>query len=561
MIDWRAPRATEIDKKLRDDFRRMIREYGVTSQETDPVLAVLFRSFAVQLEQVYKQAAETIPGILLNELLSGIGARTRRPRPAQTIIRFSVDEGPVEISEGAETIGQSSAGERLTFSLDHSLRVSTAQLAVVLLYEDRQLKIHQGNDLSEELEQARPSFEPVSVDLGLNPAIFLAFDLSPEEDLSRHGLYFELAPQAAWLAESLRRGVWSILDDRGFVQPDTMMKNREGAGGIRLLTWVAEPVDSAPDPPSGSAGSFYGGRVFVFPTIPEERRFLAACPRGMASAFKKMLPDAQDSVLLRPRAWVRIALTSRPSSLDEDLVRIVPHCMSARNLEVLNQTIRFEKNGTSVPIEQPGSRSRRLVEVVSIKGESGLSYEPFTEFRVSPGQGRFRVRTGRLELEPGIDEKGNADAFANVRLLLTDGALANAVPPSGITEFSRARGETGVRLANITAAAGGSDGEEFGQANQRFASLLLSRNRLITQADLEAAVRAYDPRISSVARITSVQRGGEGLERVIELRVQIPKESMDLPAEETALLQHDLEVYLRERALLGLNIRVLIQWT
>jgi len=171
------------------------------------------------------------------------------------------------------------------------------------------------------------------------------------------------------------------------------------------------------------------------------------------------------------------------------------------------------------------------------------------------------VRSGRIELEPGADERGKIDAFANLRLLLTDGALANTVPPSGITEFSRAKGEARVRLANITAAAGGTDGEESGQANQRFATLLLSRNRLITQADLETAVRAYDPRISSVVRSTSVQRGTGGLENVIELRVEIPKESMDLPAEEAALLQRDLEAYLRERALLGLNIRVLIQWT
>jgi len=367
MTFWRAPIAAEIDKKLRDDFRRMIREYGVTSQETDPVLAVLFRSFAVQLEQVYKQAAETIPGVLLNELLSGIGARTRRPRPAQTIIRFSVDTEPVEISEGAETIGQSSAGERLTFSLDHSLRVSTAQLAVVLLYEDRQLKIHQGNDLSEELEQARPSFEPIPADLGLNPAIFLGFDL-PDEDLSRHGLFFELAPQAAWLAESLRRGVWSILNDKGLVESALMMKNRQGPGGIRLLTWIAESLEPQAEPVGSLADGFYGGRLFVLPTIPEETRVMSACPRGTAAALKKLFPDAPDSVLFRPRAWIRIALTSRPSSLDEDLVRVVPHCMSARNLEFLNQTIRFEKNGTNVPVEQPGSRLRRLVEVVSIKG-------------------------------------------------------------------------------------------------------------------------------------------------------------------------------------------------
>ena len=58
MPGWRSPRAIEIDKKLRDDFRRMLKEYGITTQETDPILAVLFRSLAAQVEEVYQQAAE-----------------------------------------------------------------------------------------------------------------------------------------------------------------------------------------------------------------------------------------------------------------------------------------------------------------------------------------------------------------------------------------------------------------------------------------------------------------------------------------------------------------------
>jgi hypothetical protein len=51
---WSPLRAIEIDKKLRDDFRRMLREYGITTQETDPILAVLFRSLAMRVEGVYE---------------------------------------------------------------------------------------------------------------------------------------------------------------------------------------------------------------------------------------------------------------------------------------------------------------------------------------------------------------------------------------------------------------------------------------------------------------------------------------------------------------------------
>ena len=39
MPEWNPHRAIEIDKKLRDDFRRMLREYGITTQETDLQLA------------------------------------------------------------------------------------------------------------------------------------------------------------------------------------------------------------------------------------------------------------------------------------------------------------------------------------------------------------------------------------------------------------------------------------------------------------------------------------------------------------------------------------------
>ena len=61
MSQWQPPRPTEIDKKLRDDFRRLLKEYGVTTEETDPILAVLLRSFAAQIAEVYEQAAESIP--------------------------------------------------------------------------------------------------------------------------------------------------------------------------------------------------------------------------------------------------------------------------------------------------------------------------------------------------------------------------------------------------------------------------------------------------------------------------------------------------------------------
>ena len=71
MSQWQPPRPTEIDKKLRDDFRRLLKEYGVTAQETDPILAVLLRSFAAQIAEVYEQAAEGFAERYLAMLAAG----------------------------------------------------------------------------------------------------------------------------------------------------------------------------------------------------------------------------------------------------------------------------------------------------------------------------------------------------------------------------------------------------------------------------------------------------------------------------------------------------------
>src|SRR5687767_4606528 len=101
---WSPLRAIEIDKKLRDDFRRMLREYGITMQETDPILAVLFRSLAAQIEEVYQQAADSIPRAVLDELIAGLGLPERGAQAAQTVLRFALTEGRERFEVGAELI-------------------------------------------------------------------------------------------------------------------------------------------------------------------------------------------------------------------------------------------------------------------------------------------------------------------------------------------------------------------------------------------------------------------------------------------------------------------------
>ena len=64
--------ASEIDRKLREDFRRRLREFGVSAEATDPILAVLFRTFAGQIESLYNETGR-IRLALLDELTSELG--------------------------------------------------------------------------------------------------------------------------------------------------------------------------------------------------------------------------------------------------------------------------------------------------------------------------------------------------------------------------------------------------------------------------------------------------------------------------------------------------------
>ena len=159
MPGWRPPRAMEIDRKLRDDFRRLLREYGITTPETDPILAVLFRSLAAQVEDVYQQAADRMPRAVLDELMAGLGMPERDAQAAQTVLRFARQEGRERLTAGAELIGEAPSKDKLTFALDTAIEVSPAQISLVATYHYGLLRLHDGTGLAQAFEAARPAFE------------------------------------------------------------------------------------------------------------------------------------------------------------------------------------------------------------------------------------------------------------------------------------------------------------------------------------------------------------------------------------------------------------------
>ena len=129
-MPYSSASAIEIDKKLRDDFRRRLRDYGISAETTDPILAVLFRTLAQQLENLYSETGR-IRLALLDELIAGLGVEQRMARPAQTVARFLLPGAGSQVVEaGTELMGEAQTGERLTFTTDATIAVSQAAIAM-----------------------------------------------------------------------------------------------------------------------------------------------------------------------------------------------------------------------------------------------------------------------------------------------------------------------------------------------------------------------------------------------------------------------------------------------
>jgi hypothetical protein len=564
MTEWRPQKVNEIDNKLRDDFRRLYRDTtGAAAQASDPILAVLFRSFAARVADVYEQAAETIPVALLDEMMAGLHMPERMARPAQAVVRFAPEDDYALFEQGTELIGETPSRDKLTFALDEAVGFSTAQIALVAFYQDGHLRLQHGETvMSKEFEDARPSYEAAPAELGQSPAIFIAVNVEGPEHLSRHGFYFGLVAEARDLSSHLRRATWCLLDNEGSISAEGLLRPRAGNGGVRRLEWLV--TDASPPAPAGGdiilPEGFYGGRVFLFPEVPPARCFLSNVPRMMESPLRLLFQNPASGLWSRPRAWLRIPLPQEIKTAPEDIERVVLNCMTVSNVEVLNQTVKFATDGVSIPVGNASGQRRYLVRAISITGERGTNYVDASEVTADPDAGRYRFRAGCLEIEPSRTSRGVADRHANVRLLLTRGAGGNKVEDGGINNVLRRVAGTAPGITSLTVAAGGADGETLESMRQRFAELLLTRERVVTHADLEAVVRTYEPRVRHVECRPTLARTGAGLRRVQRVTVTLERESFVMHEVEAEVLQRELTDRLRERVLLGLEVEVDIAW-
>jgi hypothetical protein len=236
------------------------------------------------------------------------------------------------------------------------------------------------------------------------------------------------------------------------------------------------------------------------------------------------------------------------------------HAVTVSNVECFNQTIQFQDQGVSIPISRDGGTRKHLVAPLAIFGESNIPYLPEMEPSNDRNAGRYTVRQGRLELRPATRHDGKHEAYANVRVWVTDGELGNSVGPGQIAGFLKASAGQNLRLVNVVAAAGGTEGESHASAQKRFAEALLSRDRIVTEADLVTALRAFDRRIIDAEVHSAVARTAEGLQRVQRITAFLDRDAFADAQAEVTLLEHELVQHLKKRFVHGIGLELQFAW-
>ncbi|MBY0508020.1 MAG: hypothetical protein K2X03_29175 [Bryobacteraceae bacterium] len=562
-MPYTSATAVEIDRKLREDFRRRLKEYGVNAETTDPLLAVLFRTFAQQLEVLYSDTGR-IRLALLDELIAGLGLQKRMARPAQTVIRF-FDTSRTRLIEGGTALtGESTTGAKLTFLTDAPVTVSSARICFAATYEEGALRLLGGVEMDERFQNARPSLEAVKTNLGPNPALFLAIEPPPEGHLGGHGFYFDFSPDALDIQKALARETWCLAGESGTFSGGGILRPRVGNAGLGQLEWLmqkarenSDPIndDVAPLPPG-----FYTGKAYVLPAFPPGKKLLCRQPRALEPALTRLFGREAPNLFTTERIWIKVTFPRGLPSLQTGIGNVALHAITASNVECLNQTIYFEKHGTAIPISKEGGTDWHLVAPLSVISESDTPYLLETEPSADPHVGRYAIRNGRIELMPATFPGGKRHAYANVRVWISAGAGGNQVGPGKVAAIQLKDYAGGLRVSNPTAAAGGTNTEEFADARTRFTTALLSRDRVVTRGDLFAIASSFDRRVLDTTIRSAVERVEGALRRVEKVTVYLNKDDFNDPDLEARYLLEDLRGVLAKRFLHDIELSLQVEW-
>jgi hypothetical protein len=563
--------AAEIDLKLRDDFRRYLREYGIEPTLIDPVLSVLFRTLAAQLHALISDT-DRLKAALLDELLEGLGFDRRFAHPAQLVVRYTCQGEPASIGSGTILTGEPESGGRMSFSTDYGISVSSARIAAVFVYQPAEasvagpLRLLSGVELPQESLRAGPAYGPVPANLGPHPAIYIAIENLGPTHLAQHGIFLQTSPEAVLLNAQLASENWCLASSEGRLTAEGILRPKPLNAGQHQLQWLRRTPDSKINSARANdaaempqlPGGFWQGKCFVLPAISPERHFVCEAPQGFAAPLRSIFEHP--SLWLRPRAWLRIQLDSRVEPLHTAISSIHLHAQSASNVECANLTVRFAEHGLTVPISRESGGASFLVAPLSITGEGGDAWLPEFQPSFKPAIGRYRLHQGHLTLIPGKMPDGRDESYANIRLWMTLGAIGNQMGMARLTSFAQEPAR-GLSVENITAAAGGTNGESLHAAHRRFSEALLSRQRLLTRNDLEVAIRSFDTRIEAIDVHPLLARGTRGgLRRLHRITVSVPRDRFAAPEEEGRALVADLDGFVKERLPLDVDAEVELAW-
>lgn len=556
--------AVEIDRKLREDFRKRLKEYGVNAETTDPILAVLFRTFAQQLEVLYSDT-ERIRLALLDELISSLGIEKRMARPAQTVVRFSGASGVRVIEAGTAMTGETSIGGKMTFASDATIHVSDARLCCALAYEEGAVRLLSGIEMPEKFQAARPSLDAVKTNLGPNPALYLAIDPPARGHIGGHSFFFDLSPDARDIQNALTRETWCFCNEQGYFAGLGILRPLLSNAGVRHLEWLIAPgvseipSDSTEELPPLPPG-FYGGKIYVLPVMPRDRNLLTRVPKGLETELARVFGREAQNLFNVPRAWIKITFPKGLPSLHTGISGISMHAITASNVECLNQTVYFERHGNSIPISKDGGTNWHLVAPLSVISENDTPYLPETEPTTDPKVGRFAIRNGRIELTPARWPNNKPHTYANIRVWISGGAAGNQVGPGKVSTIQLKDYAGQLRVGNPTAAAGGTNGEDSVEAQDRFAAALLSRDRVVTRGDLYAIVKSFDRRIREARIKSGVSRADGALRRVEQVTLTLRKDDFNEPELESRYLTQDIHGVLQKRFLHDIDLSVDMEW-
>ena len=557
------PNVLEIDRKLRDDFRRRVKDFGVSSETTDPLLAVLFRTVAQQIDQVYSDSAQ-LRQSLLHELMNGLEVQQYLATPAQAAVRLINDLAePRVLRGGTELNAVAASGERLVFGLDATCEVSQARVAFALSYQDQAVRLLSGVEMSDAMHAMRPSLEAVPVALGPQPSLYLAMENLSPQLLNRHGLFFEMGPGTYPVQHALCHEPWWIFNSDGELSGEGLLRPRRGNAGVYELQFQvadAERTSMLDAPLPAIPDGFYAGRQFLFPPMHEHLPFRCRVPKLLEPALSRLLGRDATTLLTEPRLWIKIPMPPGIPALHHAINGALLHAMTASNVFARNQTVHFARDGFSIPVTKTGGTPEFLVAPLTVMSTDNEVYEAGTRPGANAAAGRFELHNSRLTLFPGNHADGRTHEAANVRLWLTNGELGNRVGPGDLSTFANAASLTGIRLAPLTAASGGSNGEQMASEERRFADALLSRGRIVTKQDMETAALAVDRRIVQAETRTGMERREDGLRRVERLRLVLDPDGFTKPEIELPALKSQMEIALGSRLVHGSELVVEFVW-